>query len=169
MSALKQKVIMEIPVYTFTGGPDGGVPRANLATDGTNLYSTAESGGSAGFGTVFELSPSGGGWTESTLYSFGSTAGDGSSPLAGLVFKGGKLYGTTGFGGAFGGGTVFALFPPSGKGASWTESVLHSFTYGADGGALWGGLVVSQGNIFGTDEVGGASNDGAVFMLNVPK
>jgi uncharacterized repeat protein (TIGR03803 family) len=161
----------DVVLYTFSGGADGGVPRASLVTDGTNIFSTAEAGGNAGVGTVFELSPSGSSWTENTLYSFGSVAGDGNYPLAGFVLgKGGKLYGTTGYGGAYNGGTVFALFPPTGGSSSWTESVLHSFTYGADGAALWAGLTVSNGNIFGTNELGGTypADAGTIFMLSLP-
>ena len=47
-------------------------------------------------GTVFELTPAGGGtWTEKVLYSFGNGT-DGSNPYAGLIFDAaGNLYGTT--------------------------------------------------------------------------
>ncbi len=83
-------------------------------------------GGTYGDGTVFELTPTGGGgWTEKVLYSFGNTT-DGAIPVAGLIFDAaGNLYGTTIEGGTHGDGTVFELTPTGGGG--WTEKVLHSF------------------------------------------
>jgi uncharacterized repeat protein (TIGR03803 family) len=89
------------------GGAD---PRAGLvqATDG-HLYGTTAVGGANGGGTVFEITPRGG---LTTLYNFCSQSGctDGESPMGGLVQDtNGKLYGTTGYGGANGYGTVFSL------------------------------------------------------------
>ena len=51
--------------------PDGDNPDSRLTSDGKgNFYGTTYAGG-LGFGTVFELSPSGsGGWNETVLYSF---------------------------------------------------------------------------------------------------
>src|SRR5580658_9381828 len=85
--------------------PDGNGPIAGLIfdTDG-NLYGTTIDGGTYNYGTVFELSPPSGGsgpWTETVLYSFGSAAGDGGVPSAGVIFDAnGNLYGTTEYGGA---------------------------------------------------------------------
>ncbi len=46
-------------------------------------------------GTVYELTPSGSGWTESVLYSF-SGSHDGLSPSNGVICdSAGNLYGTT--------------------------------------------------------------------------
>jgi uncharacterized repeat protein (TIGR03803 family) len=53
----------------------------------------------------------GGGWTETVLYNFGSV-GDGVYPLGSLAFgRGGNLYGTTDEGGTTGYGTVFEITP----------------------------------------------------------
>jgi uncharacterized repeat protein (TIGR03803 family) len=50
--------------------------------------------------------------TETVLHSFGSQAGDGEFPVAGLILdKKGNLYGTTSGGGAYDEGTVFKLTP----------------------------------------------------------
>jgi uncharacterized repeat protein (TIGR03803 family) len=55
----------ESVLYSFTGGNDGGNPEAGLILDPAgNLYGTAYNGGSGNGGTVFELTPSGSGWTE---------------------------------------------------------------------------------------------------------
>ena len=51
-------------------------------------------GGTSGNGTVYELTPSGNGYTESVLYSFSGP--DGADPYDGLVFDNkGNLFGTT--------------------------------------------------------------------------
>src|SRR5208282_2359772 len=65
-------------LYRFTGGPDGGYPICSLIFDSVgNLYGTAYSGGANGYGVVFELSPVGGSWTETILYSFAGGPADG--------------------------------------------------------------------------------------------
>ncbi|HEY4842207.1 MAG TPA: choice-of-anchor tandem repeat GloVer-containing protein [Terriglobales bacterium] len=58
--------------------------------------------------TVFELSPTS---EEKILYTIGSQAGDGNTPIGGLVFDAGNLYGVTADGGASGFGTVFEITP----------------------------------------------------------
>jgi len=88
--------------------------------------------------------------TYTVLYSF--TGGvDGGVPAAGLIRdEAGNLYGTTSAGGSSGAGVVFKL-DPSGK-----ETVLYSFTGGADGGIPVGSLIRDQvGNLYGTTVGGG--------------
>ncbi len=158
-------------------GSDGYLPYASLIFDAAgNLYGTTAGGGtgsectgSPGCGTVFELSPGhGGSWTETVLYSF--DMGHGAWPFAGLIFDAhGNLYGTTVGGGAYWQGTVFELSP--GHGGSWTETVLYSFAGGADGEALYDGLIFdTAGNLYGTTYYGGGSTAclggcGTVFKL----
>jgi uncharacterized repeat protein (TIGR03803 family) len=155
-------------------------PEGSLIFDGSgNLYGTTESGGPGGEfggkGAVFELSPGAGGvWTETTLYEFGAAAGDGSNPVAALIFDGeGNLYGTTQEGGANGKGAVFELSP--GAGGVWTEKVLYSFGGPAatppDGQDPTGNLIFDgQGNIYGTTFTGGKNDTtgegGTVFEMS---
>src|SRR5579871_4531934 len=47
-----------------------------------NLYSTSQNGGAYGYGTVFQLSPSG---TMKVLHSFSNTSSDGAVPYGGLT------------------------------------------------------------------------------------
>jgi uncharacterized repeat protein (TIGR03803 family) len=153
-------------LYDFSGTTDGDEPEAPLVFDmGGNLYGTTGAGGNpacpGGCGLVFELSPSGGTWTESVLHSFTGT--DGEYPASGLFDQQGNLYGTTPAGGAYGGGTVFKLTPNLGGG--WTESVLHSFVL-LDGNSPYAGLIFDQaGNLYGTTTKGGNANLGTVFQL----
>ena len=105
---------------------------------------------------IFMLAPGAGSQVKyKTIHKFRTGGADGKLPLAGLVFDpAGNLYGTTYFGGAYGYGVAFRL-SPNGDG-SWAESVVHSFTAGADGGFPWAGLVFDQaGNLYGTTGGGG--------------
>jgi uncharacterized repeat protein (TIGR03803 family) len=141
-------------LYEFTGGNDGRNPSGGLVFDTSgNLYGTAQDGGVYGSGVVFELSPSsGGGWTESTLYSF-TGGSDGGFPTAGVTLdNAGNIFGIT-EGGGLASGVVFELSPASG---GWNESVLHSFTYGSDGAYPQGGVTFdAAGNLYGTAQKGG--------------
>jgi uncharacterized repeat protein (TIGR03803 family) len=98
-------------VYSFGGQSSDGInPYGSVVFDRTgNLYGTTFAGGLNGQGTVFELSPTG---EEKILYTFGSQAGDGNTPIGGLVLDtAGNLYGVTAYGGANGFGTVFEITP----------------------------------------------------------
>jgi uncharacterized repeat protein (TIGR03803 family) len=92
---------------------DGSRPYASLMLDAAgNVYGTTVSGGTYGYGTVFELIPSAsGGWSERVLHDF-NFGTDGYSPDAGLILdNAGNLYGTTPYGGTYNSGTVFEIRP----------------------------------------------------------
>ena len=152
-------------IYSFTGGLDGANPYySGVIFDASgNLYGTTVEGGASNLGTVFELSPTGGNWSEKVLYSFAGGI-DGASPYAGLIFgAAGSLYGTTYAGGAYDDGTVFQL-TPAGKGP-WTETVIHTFNE-TNGAAPAGELVFDrQGNLYGVTQGGGNSKVGVAFKL----
>ena len=165
-------------IYTFSGQPDGQGPGGGLIFDAAgNLYGITSQGGSGtgtgcavGCGTIYELSPaSGGGWTESILYDFSSTAG-GVGPTGHLVFDAaGNLYGTTGGGGSttcdpgVGCGTVFRLANVSG---TWQYGSLYTFQ-GPRGATPGNGVVIDgAGNLYGTTLSGGSASDGVVFELS---
>src|ERR1022692_3971273 len=77
-------------VYSFANnGTDGTIPKAGVIFDAAgNLYGTTTQGGTHGGGTLFELTPAGGGtWTEQVLHNFGNGT-DGFSPQASLVLDG---------------------------------------------------------------------------------
>jgi uncharacterized repeat protein (TIGR03803 family) len=162
----------ETVLYSFTGGSDGKNPYGGVIFDGAgNLYGTTVSGGSGGVcsgdgcGVVFELTNSGGNWTETVLYNF-TGGNDGSGPGGGVVFdKSGNLYGTTPDGGQFSVGVVYEL---SLQGGTWKQSVIHAFTGGNDGavGSLGSLLLDASGNFYGVSELGGAHAAGTVFRLS---
>jgi uncharacterized repeat protein (TIGR03803 family) len=151
---------------------DGARPYAGLILSGNTLYGTAFYGGSSGNGTVFAVHTNGTGFTN--LHSFtafsvlSSTNSDGANPSAGLILSGNTLYGTAGYGGSSGAGTVFAVHT---NGTGFTN--LHSFTArpgplytNSDGADPWAGLILSGNTLYGTANGGGDFGYGTVFKIN---
>lgn len=198
--------------HNFAGGDEGGNPYGGVVFDNSgNMYVSAVAGGSGNNGAVDELIPAGSGWTEHTLYDF-QGGSDGGGPMAGLLFAGGNLYGST-VNGPNNGGTVYELMPSGGgwsfstiadlpteegpfsklvadsagnlygttqigsgdhgtvfkltrSGDSWTLTVLHHFTGGSDGDTPLGSVALdSSGNIYGTTLLGGTAGTGVVFEI----
>ncbi len=151
-------------LHTFSGS-DGAYPVAGVIFDNLgNLYGTTTEGGPSNGGTVFRLTPSGSGWTESVLYAFQDGA-DGSTIGAGLMLDpSGNLYGASQYGGLGGGGTVFKLTASSGK---WAYSLVYSFTGGHSSACGPSGTLVMDGagSIYGTTVCDGAEDFGDVFKL----
>ena len=158
-------------LHNFTGGLDGGQPYAGVIRDSAgNLYGTTSSGGTANAGVVYKLDTAG---HEMVLYNFtGGT--DGNEPLAGVIRdSAGNLYGTTAYGGTPcpppvqgdppGCGVVYRL-DTAGR-----ETVLYSFTGGADGSVPYAGVIRdSAGSLYGTTYAGGTANDGVVYRVDTP-
>jgi uncharacterized repeat protein (TIGR03803 family) len=158
----------ETVLYSFQGSSDGQSPGTGdlLFDQAGNIYGTTSNGGDSvcDCGTVFELTPSHGSWTESVLYRFLGN-NDGALPYGGVIFDAaGNLYGTTVNGGATDGGTVFTLMP---SGSGWTETVLHSFNQlSTDGSYPSAGLISDQsGNFYGTTPQEGKQGGGTVYEL----
>lgn len=149
-------------LYTFQGQDDGQNPVGGVILDSAgNLYGTTFDGGINGGGTVYQLSPSGGGWTFTTLYSFSGGYGGPYNKLT-LDSKG-NIYGFTNGDGANGLGSVFKLTPANG---GWAFTDLYDFIGGSEGASPYGSVAVdSDGNVFGTAAVGGSQNQGIVFEI----
>jgi uncharacterized repeat protein (TIGR03803 family) len=153
----------ETVLYRFTGGSDGANPEGDLTFDQAGSLYGVTLGGGYGFGVVYELTPSNGGWTQSILHSF-EQGKDGVFPAAGVIFdKTGNLYGTTAFGGTHGLGVVFQLTP---SGSGWTENLLYTFQGGSDGGVPLAGLIFdNSGNLYGATSEHGTGSCGTAFEL----
>ncbi len=139
-------------------GANGRLPNAGLIMDRSgSLYGTASQGGAYGYGTVFELATGTG--TITTLASFNRT--NGSAPSAGLIMdSSSNLYGTTVSGGTANDGTVFMLAHGTG-----VITTLASFS-GANGANPYATLIMDgSDNLYGTTNLGGASQLGTVFEL----
>ncbi|MGA2736693.1 MAG: choice-of-anchor tandem repeat GloVer-containing protein [Bryobacteraceae bacterium] len=99
-------------IYAFTGGHDGSLPfNPPVVSPSGKVYGTTDEGGSAGAGTIYELTPpstTGAAWTKLLLHTF--DGGDGRFPLNGIILApGGVIYGVTNRGGSAGVGVVFEL------------------------------------------------------------
>lgn len=154
----------ETVLNSFNDGSDGGDPwQGNLTFDQSgNIYGTTYSGGTNNNGVIYELTSSGGGWTETTLYSAQGPP-DGAEPIGGVVFDQlGNLYGVFNQGGPYNAGAIYKLAP---SGSSWTEQILYSFTGGEDGRLPTGLIIDSSGRLFGGTTWGGSNGSGAVFEL----
>ncbi|MBZ5574560.1 MAG: hypothetical protein LAO09_22110 [Acidobacteriia bacterium] len=154
------KVLFSFPVQAH-------YPGSGLVFDAAgNAYGTTEGGGYQR-GTVYQLSPTSG---FHIIYAFHGA--DGRQPQGNITLDAdGNIYGATFFGGdlnscfGYGCGVVFKLSPPI-NGRGWTETVLYSFTGKHDGTYPYAGIVFDRaGNLYGTTQFGGASNQGVVFEL----
>jgi uncharacterized repeat protein (TIGR03803 family) len=157
-------------LYSFPCGVGGNGPAGPLlqASDG-NFYGTTELGGitttscANGCGTVFKMSGS----AVSTLYSFSGRSKDGQFPVAGLTeATDGNLYGTTGDGGTFpcgvfGCGTLYQIS------LSGQYKLLFSFVTPRGKGPIGGLLQHTNGKLYGTTTLGGASDEGTLYSLNM--
>ncbi len=145
----------ETQIYAF-GGVDGDFPTDDLTFDPSgHIYGTTYAGGWENLGTVYELTPSWGTWTETVLYS-AYYSDTGVFPRGGVVLdKSGNLYGVM-----TGGNnpqdcwpTVYELSP---TGSGWTPQILVCFITDAsniiwEAGTPEAGLIIDQsGNLYGT-------------------
>jgi uncharacterized repeat protein (TIGR03803 family) len=148
----------ESVIYTFQGGTDGLQPKGDLLKDSSgNFYGVTAGGGNSncgsfGCGTIFKLTPSSDGWTETVLYTFTGSS-DGANPTGGLVAdSSGNLYGVDSSSGdpTCHCGVVFEFS------SAGTFSVLHTFT-GANDGSYPSGLLFDQSTstLYGSAGSGG--------------
>ena len=125
------------------------------------MYGATASGGANGLncGIIYKMTLTG---TESVLYSFGSSPGDGCYPSSLIQGSDGNFYGTTGSGGAFGGdlaGTAFEVTPAG------VETVLYSFGPLTIAASQPHGLLQGiDGNFYGLTTYS-TSGAGALFKL----
>ena len=150
-------------LYNFTGGNDGGTAYGGLLFDQSgNLYGATISGGTGTGGTVFQMTPSSGGWNYNVLYNIpGWTV---SGPFRTIMMDAsGSLYVTTHCDGVYGEGSSFKLTPSNG---TWTYSDIYDFTGGTDGKFVISDLTFDQnGNLYGTTQQGGANGYGVIFEI----
>jgi uncharacterized repeat protein (TIGR03803 family) len=148
---------MESVIYRFTGLPPGFsyYPNGMALDNAGNLYGTTYYGGTYGVGVVFELTPSGSGWTEQVLHEFGTPGEEGNNCDAGLIFdQSGNLFGATPV-------NVFEMTPSNGN---WTYTSLYTFRTGLVG--PYSDLIMdAAGNLYGTAFTDGAYGYGSVFKL----
>ncbi|MGA8875458.1 MAG: choice-of-anchor tandem repeat GloVer-containing protein [Candidatus Korobacteraceae bacterium] len=146
----------ETIVYRFTGTPHAGLPvNGPLVFDQAgNLYGTAIEG-PGGNGVIYELTSSGGTWSEDDL-----SGGD--NPFSGVIFDtAGNLYGANqgvGYGG------IYQLVH---SGSGWTMNPILTVLTEDTGGPPEGGLIFdNSGNLYGSMVSEGPNGGGTVFELS---
>jgi uncharacterized repeat protein (TIGR03803 family) len=174
--------VQVVPTLTtlvnFTG-PNGDFPSAGLIEDadgdllGTTEYGGTNTAGSyenLGYGTVFELRNSAGGYASmpTTLVNF--DLADGAYPRDALINdadSAGDLFGTASdSSGAAGAGTVFEVTNTGGGSYATGTPTLLLNANASSGAAFYAGLLAdADGDLFGAAELGGTSGYGTVFEL----
>jgi len=140
------------------------------------FYGTTQRGGTNKNGTIFVFSPTRG--EEQDLYVFSAEGTnvsgsnpDGMNPTGALVpGTNGSFYGTTQYGGSNGNGTIFQLTPAApGFACAYSFSPLGGadLTTNADGATPNGLALGSDGNFYGTTQVGGANGAGTFFQFTI--
>jgi hypothetical protein len=150
----------------FTGA-DGSYPAGALIADAAgDLFGTTYEGGANGYGAVFEIVKTKGGYADAPITLVSFTNADGADPYGSLTADAaGDLFGTTEAGGADGKGTAFEL-TKSNSGYADAPTTLVSFGVQEYGAAPLGGLIAdAAGDLFGTCYEGGDSGDGTVFEI----
>ncbi len=134
-------------IFSFSGGPDGATPQGTLVGDANGaLYGTAVYGGQSGCPAsswpYYGESPSVTNVTLNAPY-----VGPGQNRC----------------------GVVFMLVPPGPGGTVWGETVLWSFTGGADGDSPPSELLrQTNGTLYGTAPVTAGALKGVLFKLSPP-
>ena len=152
-------------IYSFTGGNDGAGPGRVIAdASGNHLLGVTGGGGGGGScvngcGTVFELTRTGSGWTETILHAFNGS--DGAAPSGVTLGKDGNLYGTT-KGDYDCPATIWELSRSHG---GWTFNVLYTFNGEPTEGPYGGVTPDEAGNLYGTTYLDGPYRSGNVYRL----
>ena len=160
----------ETVLHQFTGAPDGLDPDSRVIFDAAgNLYGSTvfggPYGGAYGYGTVYELTPSHGSWTENVIYSFNPNLPVAVVlPSGGLFFdQAGSLYGTAELGwteNVFGG--VWQLQPSQ---SGWNYNLLYYFN-GYDGAEPLGLIGDGSGNLYGVTAGAVGNDSGTIYELS---
>ena len=149
---------------------DGVEPIGGIVLDPhNNIYGVTPEGGTLNLGVAYELSLSGGSWTQTILQNFCENCTSGYYPQQTMILDAnGNLYGNTSKGGTLAKGVAFELSPSGG--GRWAETVLYNFcSVGAclDGEYPNGPMLFdAQGNLFGVTGDGGQYGGATAYELS---
>jgi uncharacterized repeat protein (TIGR03803 family) len=157
------------PLYSFGATTnDAAYPQAALVQGPNgNFYGTSEIGGSAGSGTIFEVTPAG---ALTVLHSF-SGGNDGGLPSTALVLgsdgslvSDGNFYGTTAGAGTNGMGAIFKITPAGAFTSLYSFGTVDANSVNSIGAFPSAALALGRdGNLYGGCLIGGAHGNGTIF------
>lgn len=134
-----------------------------LSVMGDTLYGTTYHGGKYAWGSIFYMTTDGS--VYDTLISFTIMNSNGEGPQGLLVLSGNVLYGVTSYGGQYGGGVIFSIHTDGSQ-----YHILFNFgehlSWGYWGQTPVGGLMLSNGVLFGMTSAGGKDSAGNIFRIN---
>lgn len=156
-------------LFQFDQGPAGAGPSVTVTFDSAgNIYGGTNAGGQYGLGTIWELSPSGGGWAIHVLYALQYTGGQAGN---GVVFDAaGNLWGS-GDGGEqdcggqnqlYACGVIWELTPSA---SGWNQAIVFNFDSTTGGGPIGTFRFDQAGNLYGTLTDNGPEGNGGVFQF----
>jgi uncharacterized repeat protein (TIGR03803 family) len=144
---------VENVLYTFNSNIGGFAPGGLVEGNDGNFYATLGGGN----GSVFKITPTG---IFTSLYVFGTNPNDAAFPIGTLTKAAdGVFFGTAPYGGLYGFGAVFSITPAG------VESLVYSFTGGADGSRPDSTPLLTAGIIYGTTPLGGTDGFGTIFEM----
>jgi len=146
------------------GGSDGARPyHSNFIVDGSTLYGVTTYGGDNGAGTIFKIDTDGNNF--SLLHEFTAPTSQ-SMPYGGLALSGNTLYGmSSGFDPEGMDDTNGSVYKIDTDGNNF--GLIHQFAGGSeDGRNPIGGLIVSEGMLYGMTLYGGDYNSGSIFKMS---
>ena len=169
VAADARRASKELALYKFRSPTYGNNLPSPLTPDDAGGYYGTTSVGGLGYGTLYEVSPSGkGGWDKKVLHTFKNYLDGGFPAFTPLIVDNhGDVYGTTQEGGRNELGVAFRFHHAA---HAWVETVLHNF---GNGDAYpFNSLIMDRaGNLYGTDTVyhdGGGLTEG-VYEISLAK
>ncbi len=146
-----------ITAYDFPGRDYGGNPLSGVVLDASGNLSGTTSYDGCCAPVVYQLTPAGSSWSESTLYTFALSA----NPQGGVILDGsGGFFGTT-----FSTDSPSTVYELSPTGAEWTYSLLYNFSGSDNPGPESGVVQGADGSLYGTTCGDGTFGNGSVFKL----
>ncbi|HMO77976.1 MAG TPA: peptidoglycan-binding protein [Candidatus Paceibacterota bacterium] len=149
-------------LHYFNYEDDGADPSNSLVADGTKLYGVTSSGGEYGNGTIFYYETSGDVFNVLHHLDNSDPNYEGGYAVGDLVISDGVIYGMTSEGGEDGAGNIFKI---NIDGTNF--ETLHYFDYETDGGYPYGGLIISDGVLYGMTIEGGEYEYGTIFSYDL--
>ncbi len=142
----------------FNGTSNGSNPTGSLILSGTKLYGMTSTGGTNGYGTLFEYDPSTGNLTKKVDFDSINNGGTPIGSLIGsLISSENKLYGMTAVGGTGKFGTLFEYNPSNGVLTTKINFI------GSNGSFPQSSLYPSGTKLYGMTVQGGANDLGTLF------